>query len=219
MFFPIYILFRLDDTIFVHSFLKAGCPRQQEEWQANLDENFQRAELETQNKIIEDIWLKRSKENPRLYNGKLYRLHSFTENTFNLGITCYKDFLGTNCAPNNKELRSLGQSQENSQKFMADPLGVGALIITNDDHVVFTRRAAWTGEYAGFLDIPGGHPEPKYVVGSDSSSLIAEIFGSIAREATDEVNLPANSISSPLLMGLVRNEETGGRPNLQFLIQ
>ena len=44
---------------------------------------------------------------------------------------------------------------------MADPLGVGALLVTRDEQVVLIRRSPQQAEAPGLWDIPGGHPEPK----------------------------------------------------------
>lgn len=44
--------------------------------------------------------------------------------TLNLGLTCYKDFLGTNFSPSARRIQDLGLRQcNNSQYHMADPLG------------------------------------------------------------------------------------------------
>jgi len=46
------------------------------------------------------------------------------------------------------------------QAFLADPLGVAAVVLTSDDKVVIQQRSHWVAEGAGQLDVPGGHPEP-----------------------------------------------------------
>lgn len=46
---------------------------------------------------------------------------------------------------------------------MSNAIGVGAHTVTTDDFVVLMERAAWTGEGAGKVDRPGGHPEPEIV--------------------------------------------------------
>lgn len=48
--------------------------------------------------------------------------------------------------------------------FMSNAIGVGAITLTSDEFLVFVLRADWTGEYAGCLDRPGGHPEPSLVI-------------------------------------------------------
>ena len=48
----------------------------------------------------------------------------------------------------------------NEFDFTSSAIGVGAITITTDGFVILIRRALWTGEAAGKIDRPGGHPEP-----------------------------------------------------------
>ena len=43
---------------------------------------------------------------------------------------------------------------------MSNAIGVGAICETIDGFVVLMLRSNWTGEGAGKIDRPGGHPEP-----------------------------------------------------------
>ncbi len=82
--------------------------------------------------------------------------------TLQLGLTCYKDYLGTNWSREAGRLQSHGQNEcADPQAFLAQPLGVGAVMATVDGDVVLLRRSQKVAEAAGLLDIPGGHPEPK----------------------------------------------------------
>lgn len=82
--------------------------------------------------------------------------------TLRLGLTCYKDYLGTNWSARASELRQLGQTEfEDTWALLAQPLGVGAVLCTCDHQVVLIRRSHRVAEAGGLLDIPGGHPEPK----------------------------------------------------------
>lgn len=129
-----------------------------------------------------------SKE-PWLFNGSKFRLHSFcsasssssssqgiTEAelpshsdpesgpllTLRLGLTCYKDYLGTNWSCRAAELRRRGEAEFGDPlALLAQPLGVGGVLCTGDGRVVFIRRSQKVAEAGGLLDIPGGHPEPK----------------------------------------------------------
>jgi len=51
-------------------------------------------------------------DNPTLWNGSKFRISSVSDGndgvTFHLGITSYKDFIGTNWSPSAAELRQLG---------------------------------------------------------------------------------------------------------------
>lgn len=82
--------------------------------------------------------------------------------TLRLGLTCYKDYLGTNWSNRASELCQLGETEfEDPWALLAQPLGVGAVLCTCDRQVVLIRRSHRVAEAGGLLDIPGGHPEPK----------------------------------------------------------
>ena len=115
---------------------------------------------------IAAVWQARCKANPKLWNGTKFRLHeAYAENNctvFELGITCYRDFIGSNWSPNARIYQELGrQNWENSQIYLSDALGVGALVETADGHFILLRRSRHCGEAVGLMDIPGGHPEPQ----------------------------------------------------------
>lgn len=82
--------------------------------------------------------------------------------TLRMGLTCYKDYLGTNWSYRVAELRQQGGAEFGDPlALLAQPLGVGAILCTADGNVVLIRRSQKVAEAAGLLDIPGGHPEPK----------------------------------------------------------
>lgn len=79
-----------------------------------------------------------------------------------LGVTCYKDYIGTNWSQKAEKLQTRGEAEcANPQALLAQPLGVGAVVATSDGDIVLLRRSQKVAEAAGLLDIPGGHPEPK----------------------------------------------------------
>lgn len=82
--------------------------------------------------------------------------------TLRLGLTCYRDYLGTNWSARASELCQLGETAfEDPRALLAQPLGVGAVLCTCDHQVVLIRRSHRVAEAGGLLDVPGGHPEPK----------------------------------------------------------
>lgn len=118
-----------------------------------------------------------------------------------LGLTCYKDYLGTNWSREAEKLQSHGRNEcLDPQAFLSQPLGVGAVLATVDGDVVLLRRSQKVAEAAGLLDIPGGHPEPKMVCPGVSEedicvellqgkerAVVSEIFSSVCAEISDEV--------------------------------
>ncbi|CAI5798126.1 Nudix hydrolase domain-containing protein [Podarcis lilfordi] len=50
-------------------------------------------------------------------------------------------------------------------------------------------------------------------------SVVKELFCSVLREIQDEVNLPLPTLSSPMLLGIARNETSAGRCSAEFYIR
>ncbi|XP_013861103.1 uridine diphosphate glucose pyrophosphatase NUDT22 [Austrofundulus limnaeus] len=153
-----------------------------------------------------------------------------------LGLTCYKDYLGTNWSCQVAELRRRGEEDfDEPLALLAQPLGVGAVLCTDDGQVVLIRRSQKVAEAGGLLDIPGGHPEPKVVCGrlgqevreeqisvvmmqQRPDAVVSELFSSVCAEIRDEVNIPLSSLGAPVLMGVALNHTSAGRPSAEFYV-
>lgn len=185
--------------------------------------------------FMEEYWNQKCSENPRLYNGSKFRLDSFQLKEkllkIQVGITSYKELLGTHHHPNADQL--LNESYDFFFKgtegfndefaFMSNCLGVGAIALTKDDFFILMERSMWTGEAPGKVDRPGGHPEPD-LISKDHSNLTSkqvldEIYQSPQNELRDEINIALSDQSEPKLLGLVRDMELGGRCAFDFLIK
>lgn len=143
----------------------------QEQVRVELSPAYDRHPLPGEDKTITAIWESRVQTQPWLFNAPKFRLHSATlESTdsagpqllLRLGLTSYKDFLGTNWSSSASWLRQQGATDWNDkQAYLADPLGVGATLLTADNFLVFLRRSLQVAEAPGLVDVPGGHPEPQ----------------------------------------------------------
>ncbi|KAM8910711.1 uridine diphosphate glucose pyrophosphatase NUDT22 isoform 2-T6 [Spinachia spinachia] len=154
--------------------------------------------------------------------------------TLRLGLTCYKDYLGTNWSRRAAELRQRGEVEFGDPlALLAQPLGVGGVLCTDDGQVVLIRRSQRVAEAGGLLDIPGGHPEPKAVcerlgrrvreeqIGvhmMQRRPVVSELFSSVCGEIRDEVNVPLSSLGAPVLMGVALNHTSAGRPSAEFYV-
>ncbi|XP_031443209.1 uridine diphosphate glucose pyrophosphatase NUDT22 isoform X2 [Clupea harengus] len=161
------------------------------------------------------------------------RVNKPVQLSLQLGLTCYKDYLGTNWSKRVGELQKRGGVElGDPQALLAQPLGVGAVMTTADGQVVLLRRSQKVAEAAGLLDIPGGHPEPKAVCKAISEesitvellqgreeAVLMEIFSSVLAEIRDEVNLPLSSLSEPILLGIALNHTSAGRPSAEFYVR
>jgi len=179
-------------------------------------------ETEETRQIIDDIWLEKTTGNKRLYNASKYRLsgckYDETDETASLkiGLTDYKDHLGTNLSPRVKDFVLEG---EEKYAMMAQCIGVGAWSITTDGKILLIERAGWTGEGAGLVDRPGGHAEPDEAKGEGEEQVREELFLCIQRELRDEVNIGLELQKAPELIGVILNLEKGGRCTLDYLIE
>ena len=103
---------------------------------------------------------------------------------------------------------------------MSNCLGVGAISLTSDKFIILMKRAQWTGESPNQIDRPGGHPEPDLVLGHNitqqksgpdlefqiydeltNDKVLEEVFQSPQNELRDEINIPMEQQSNPLLLG------------------
>ena len=132
-----------------------------------VSRDFNRRTVPEDEASIEAIWANRLKDNPRLFNGTKFRVHSVSSDgsdrlTINLGLTDYREYLGTNWSPDVEALQTRGEREEgNPQAYLSDPMGVGAFVLTSDDHVIFLKRSPYCAEAPDMWDIPGGHAEPE----------------------------------------------------------
>mmetsp|Transcript_13705 Transcript_13705/g.43835 ORF Transcript_13705/g.43835 Transcript_13705/m.43835 type:complete len:372 (-) Transcript_13705:330-1445(-) len=190
---------------------------------------------------IEETWAARVSANPRLFNGTKFRLASVRSGEagsesplwLGIGLTDYRRFLGTNCAAKQStydELLAEGRTAHADERAcIADPLGVGVILVTSDTKVILIERSHLTGEYQGFVDPPAGHCEPKRPgldkdpeQGSPSDRSAAfrkELFWSILDEIVCEVNIPVVHLSAPRLCAILRQQgPSRARPNALFFV-
>jgi len=196
---------------------------------------FDRKVHRTFEKQIDVTWNELVKENPRLFNGLKFRLHLLNmdeeHNILNLqiGLTCYKDFLGTNCSPNVEMLQSEGVTEHgDAQVYLSEAFAVGGLVLCTDHKFLIIHRSQHVSEGQGMLDRPGGHAEPEMTSGwseegkltnVSSADVVHELFDSIRRELVDEINISMSTLTETYLLGFVRNNLTGGRASAEFLIR
>ncbi|XP_009598251.1 nudix hydrolase 9 isoform X1 [Nicotiana tomentosiformis] len=160
-----------------------------------------------------------------------------------LGLTDYRTFVGTNLSPiwerylvQSEELHITLHRAETSNdciqcQHTSSPLGNGALVETSDKKILVLQRSNKVGEFPGYFVFPGGHPEPQEVgiISHDgfkelnqcrpiNSKVSQEMFDSIVREVVEEIGAPADSLSSPIFIGISRRV-LNVRPTAFFFIK
>ncbi|EGW02849.1 Nucleoside diphosphate-linked moiety X motif 22 [Cricetulus griseus] len=208
----------------------------QEQVAVELSPAHDRRPLPGGDKTITAIWETRLQTQPWIFDAPKFRLHSAIlassspqpQLLLNLGLTSYRDFLGTNWSSSASWLRQQGATDwGEKQAYLADPLGVGAILVTADDFLVFLRRSQQVAEAPGMVDVPGGHPEPQALCSGGipqhkdlpGELVVRELFSSVLQEICDEVNVPPHTLSQPLLLGIACNETSAGRASAEFHVQ
>ena len=117
---------------------------------------------------IDSEWKSKIEENPHLFNGTKFRYAGYTWDNdlkqlhVKLGITDYASVIGTNMSACASRLQERGLKEHNDpQIHLGNALGVGSVVETTDQKLVFIERSHHVGEAQGMIDVPGGHPEPK----------------------------------------------------------
>ncbi|GAB5031939.1 transcriptional sir2 family [Nannochloropsis oceanica] len=154
-------------------------------------------------------------------------------------LTDYKTARGTNHHPGVAILQADGRAAHGDPgAYLSQKMGVSALLYTSDEDLIFISRSVkGCADFQGFIDTPGGHPEPSNVnlafppvpspdlTQDEAASVLLrrkichEIFSSSAQEVADEVGVPLDKLGPPKLLGLVRQLDFGSLPSATFLVQ
>lgn len=136
--------------------------------QVDFSPKFNRKVIPELEYLIEHNWHNLKKElGDKLYNDDKFRIHSVKETGGNkviveVGITNYKEYVGTNLGNDLEIFTERGTNDFNNKNAcLSDALGVGSVLVTADDYLLFVRRSFEVAEGQGMTDFPGGHAEPK----------------------------------------------------------
>jgi 8-oxo-dGTP pyrophosphatase MutT (NUDIX family) len=137
----------------------------------------------------------------RLFNGALGRLASYEvagdQLRLVVGETHYRDFIGTN-ATTDADLHRAGD------EFLANPLGISAVVITSDGRLMLGRRSREVALHAGYLHTFGGMLEAADLRREGAESRY-DAFGSAIRELCEELLIRPDEVEQLRVIGLVRD--------------
>ncbi|XP_059315184.1 nudix hydrolase 9 isoform X1 [Lycium ferocissimum] len=191
---------------------------------------------------ISKIWDARVQQSSSLFNGTKFRYGGYNFDVGNdpkqqshvslhLGLTDYRTFVGTNLSSMWKRFLVSSEDDCIQCQHTASPLGNGAVVETSDRRILVLQRSNKVGEFPGYFVFPGGHPEPQEVGIMSREGLhelnqcqmingkvSQEMFDSIVREVVEEVGAPADTLSSPIFIGLSRRV-LNVRPTAFFFIK
>lgn len=198
--------------------LRRGVPREQ----LRITIGKQHGRRAHPSDVLEQSWAAALSANPRLFDGSKFRLARIgwgedgATVAVDLGLTSYKEYLGTNRLP--AEQRAMLEKEgkavhQEGGAFLSNALGCEALLLTSDGFVVLLQRSSAVATHSGLYNGPSGHPEPdraqisasELAVEGDSAALAtraaAELFDSILQETHDETGVPRELLDEPRLTG------------------
>ncbi len=190
--------------------------------------------------LIEETWqrvLRTAVEvgGERPVNKRKFRLASAKSEShrvvLQLGPTSYRDYIAFRTSP---ELFAMAETTARSRRasiseFLPNALGNVGLLLTSDGRSVAVLRSDGVSTYRGYLDLPGGHPEPdciedrywsrnarKVVL---ESRIRGELFSSILDEIEEDLGVQATILSAPRLLCIVENRQNVMKPDMVFLLR
>jgi len=183
---------------------------------------------------IDELWRSRCVNEPRLFDASKFRLAKTTSHqdgtvTIDVGLTSYKEMLGTHHSPRSSALSSFSDhGHDEPYPFSSNAMGIGVYPVTTDGYVPVIRCAAWKAEASNKIDRIGGHPEPENAVARANSivsarnlsggQVLEEIFDAPRAELRDEVNVSYDHQGEPVMIGEVRDVSIAGRVAMEFVI-
>jgi len=133
-----------------------------------------------------------------LFDGELGRLVRAEATTvalhLELGITCYRDFVGTNLCRD-----SLASCEH--PDALANPLGTSVTVLTSDGFLAFGRRSEQVNYHGQHLHAFGGMLERA----DRRTGGGYDVFGAAVRELGEEINVRLEMIAEIVIVGLVRD--------------
>ena len=173
-------------------------------------EAYARKALEGDADDIERAWAKKLETHPKTYDGFKFRLHAVVKSddkvTLQVGLTGYKEFVGTQTNP---RLRAAGNAH------LSNALGCECVLTTADEKIVLLKRSPDVAFASGLYNGPSGHAEPQYVWNKNISREV--LRDGIVREIVEEVGIPEKALSEPRLIGVMRDVDQ--KPDCLFVVE
>jgi 8-oxo-dGTP pyrophosphatase MutT (NUDIX family) len=163
--------------------------------------------------LINSKWEEFIKFNPKSFNGPLFRVESWSTYAhkrrvrirLDVGDTDYKEFVGTR---DPEFIKAIGREK------IANPLSVGAVLITGDNKIILGRRSSTIDGSKSSISIVAGYLDPRKDLKNISKNGIksgqvrsVDIFYGITREIFEETGVKVNHIVDLFCIGLIDNKE------------
>ncbi len=121
-----------------------------------------------------------------------------------LGLTCYRDFVGTNLYGRDRLARA-------GWERFANPVGTTATLVTADGLVCYGRRSARVAFHGGHVHTFGGALEGQDLAPDGT----IDPWAALRRELAEELGLGPGDLLAPVCTGLIRDHQIF-QPELLF---
>lgn len=206
----------------------------------NYGERFCRASIPGLSERIEAAWRKtveavRSQKRRTLFDEPKFRLSGIRSTSngilLELGPTSYKEYIAfrTDQALLRWAKAKAIEMGIDVLEVLPNVLGNVGLVMTKDLCFLGVIRSEHVYTYKGYLDLPGGHPEPLSVEGMVTKGgsrdidlpkqIRDELFGSVLREIEEEIGLSRAFVEEPRLVGILANLRDAMKPDMVFVVQ
>jgi 8-oxo-dGTP pyrophosphatase MutT (NUDIX family) len=153
--------------------------------------------------FIETKWNEFVSNSSKAFNGRLFRVDKYDTVTNNyielqLSDTDYKEFVGTR---DHEFVNKFGK------EYTANPLSVGALMVTQDYKIILGKRSAVDTDIGkNKISVIGGYLDPSNDL-SNRNNKIVDIFQAVTREIYEETGINNKNIVELICIGLIDNKE------------
>ena len=181
-----------------------GClPMSRVEWHFDPHARLQISEFERRE--VERFWEGLKQNQSRLEDLPLYRLLGFGDKNgvlqFELGLTGYKEYQGTNVWRPQWAL-------ENPKEKMANPLPISVVAVSSDEKVVMQVRSSTTGQDEGKWHVtPCGNTHPPH-----------SLEDAVLTELVEELAVNSEEVVGSIMVTGVLVDKTLGKPELALLL-
>jgi 8-oxo-dGTP pyrophosphatase MutT (NUDIX family) len=152
--------------------------------------------------FIESKWNEFVNNNSKAFNGPLFRVDEYNiiRNNFiklELSNTDYKEFVGTR---DHRFVNKFGK------EYIANPLSVGALLMTQDNKIILGKRSpADTDIGKNKISVIAGYLDPNKDL--DKRTNMVDVFRAVSREIYEEIGITDNNIVDMICIGLIDNKK------------
>ena len=153
------------------------------------------------------------------------------EMVLDVGPAWYSDYIALRSSSSvlERAAREAEAAGRSAAEVFPNVVGNVALILTRDSRSVAIERSQQVAVYRGYLDLPGGHPEPDRVdlrrwrrlerADAIEYLICDEFFTSVVRETTEDLAIDSASLAPPLLLCIIENIENILKPEMVFVLR